>query len=212
MASFAIIHGGGDSASSWDLVQDALRARGHHPIAVDLPTDRPGVTWASCADTVAAAARGHAPVIVVAHSLGGFVAPLVCDRVLVSQLVLVAAMIPQPNSAAEGYWGRAGYPAADFTEDSFYHDLTQDAIARAKRAERAQEESLMSEPHPMREWPKVRTRYLLCRDDRVFPADVTRVWVRSQLHITPDEIPGGHCIYLARPAELAERLHQYASS
>jgi hypothetical protein len=52
----------------------------------------------------------------------------------------------------------------------------------------------------------VPTRYLLCRDDRLFPAAWTRRVVRERLGIAPDEIGGGHCPALSRPQELADRL------
>ena len=44
------------------------------------------------------------------------------------------------------------------------------------------------------------------RDDRFFDADWTRRMVRDRLGIEADEIDGGHCVYLSRPAELAARL------
>ena len=33
--------------------------------------------------------------------------------------------------------------------------------------------------------------------------------MRERLGITPDEIDGGHCPFLSRPKELAERLEAY---
>ena len=59
-------------------------------------------------------------------------------------------------------------------------------------------------------WPKVPTRILLCRDDRLFPADWLRGDVQKRLGIEPDEIDGGHCVALSRPAELAQRLLAFA--
>jgi len=67
----------------------------------------------------------------------------------------------------------------------------------------------MLEPWPLDAWPDVPTRYLLCRDDRMFPAEWTRRVVRERLGISPDEIDGGHCPFLSRPKELAERLAAY---
>ena len=54
------------------------------------------------------------------------------------------------------------------------------------------------------------TRFLLCRDDRFFPAEFQRRVVADRLGITPDEMDGGHLPALARPKELAERLVAYA--
>jgi hypothetical protein len=55
----------------------------------------------------------------------------------------------------------------------------------------------------------VPTRFLLCRDDRFFPADFQRRVVRDRLGIVPDEMDGGHLPALARPRELVRRLEAY---
>jgi pimeloyl-ACP methyl ester carboxylesterase len=67
----------------------------------------------------------------------------------------------------------------------------------------------MQEPWPLDAWPDVPTRFLLCRDDRFFPASFLRRVARERLGITPDEIDGGHCVALSRPVELADRLEAY---
>ncbi len=53
------------------------------------------------------------------------------------------------------------------------------------------------------------TRFLLCRDDRFFPAEFQRRVVRERLGIEPDEMDGGHLPALAHPDELVERLEAY---
>jgi hypothetical protein len=57
----------------------------------------------------------------------------------------------------------------------------------------------------------VATRFLLCRDDRVFHAEFMRRLARNRLGITADEIDGGHTPALSRPRELAERLEEFRS-
>jgi pimeloyl-ACP methyl ester carboxylesterase len=209
MATIAIVHGGADSASSWGPVVLQLRELDHTPIAVDLPIEDPTASWPQYADAVAASVRGRSDIVVVAHSLGGFTAPLVCERMPVRQLILVAAMVPVPGALAESYWSDAGYGDIEFDEQTFFHDLSPEAIVRAKRAERAQEGKPMSDPWPLEAWPNVPTRYLLGRNDRAFPAAVTRRIVRERLGIEADEIDTGHLPYLARPVELAKRIHEY---
>lgn len=53
------------------------------------------------------------------------------------------------------------------------------------------------------------TRFLLCRDDRFFPAEFMRRVVKDRLGITPDEMDSGHLPALAKPMELVERLEVY---
>lgn len=77
-------------------------------------------------------------------------------------------------------------------------------------ADRAQSEVRLSEPSPLRAWPDVPTRVLLCRDDRLLPPAFVRRVARERLGVVPDEIPGGHTPALSRPRELAERLEAYA--
>ena len=66
-----------------------------------------------------------------------------------------------------------------------------------------------ADPWPLDAWPDVPTRFLLCRDDRFFPADFQRRVVRERLGFEPDEMDGGHLPALARPDELAQRLLAY---
>ncbi len=60
-------------------------------------------------------------------------------------------------------------------------------------------------------WPDVSTRFLLCRDDRLFPAAFQRRVVADRLGIVPDEMPGGHLPALAHPDTLVTRLEAYRS-
>ena len=54
------------------------------------------------------------------------------------------------------------------------------------------------------------TRYLLCRNDRLFPASWVRRVVRDRLHLTPDEIDSGHTPALSHPHELVGQLARYS--
>jgi pimeloyl-ACP methyl ester carboxylesterase len=72
---------------------------------------------------------------------------------------------------------------------------------------RDQTSTLFEEPWPLSAWPDVPTRFLLCREDRFFPAVWLRALVRERLGIEPGEVPGGHCAYLSQPAALAAALH-----
>jgi pimeloyl-ACP methyl ester carboxylesterase len=182
----------------------------------------PGLT--EYADTVIDAIGDRTDLALVAQSFGGFTAPLVCERVPVDQMVLLAAMIPAPGEAPDDYWANTQYAASGVakggkdTDDpeaatiaTFYHDVPADLAAEALRRGRHQSEARMKEPSPLKEWPDVPTKVLLCRDDRLFPAKWLRRVVKERLGITPDEIDGGHCIALSRPQELADRLLGYVS-
>src|ERR671919_1188331 len=100
--TFALIHGARDGAWYWHLLVAELRQRGHDAVAMDLPSDDDAAGLTEYADAVVAAVGDHFGLVVVGQSFGGFTAPLVCDRVPVELLVLVAGMIPAPRDAAPG--------------------------------------------------------------------------------------------------------------
>jgi pimeloyl-ACP methyl ester carboxylesterase len=211
VATFALIHGGGGSAWDWHLVAPELLARRHDVAPVDLPSEDESAGWSEYADAVVDVIGGRRDVIVVGHSLGAFTAPLVCERIPVDLLVLLAGMIPAPGELFDDWWTNAGYAESGF-DDVFYHDVPADLAAEATRRERGESSKALREPWPLSRWPETPTKYLLCRDDRMFAAAWARRHARERLGIEADEMDGGHYITLSRPIELAERLDAYAAS
>jgi pimeloyl-ACP methyl ester carboxylesterase len=180
-------------------------------VAVDLPCDRESAGWSAYADAVVDAVADRSEVVVVGHSLGGFTAPLVCARWPVDLLVLVAGMVPAPGERFDDWWTSVGYEESGL-DDVFYHDVPPRLAAEARRRERSEDARALREPWPLDSWPATPTRYLLCRDDRLFTAAWARRHARVRLGVDVDEIDGGHYVMLGRPRELAERLHAYAVS
>src|SRR4051812_1386404 len=97
--TFILIPGAGGNGWYWHLVTPMLQQRGHEAVPVSLPAGDDGAGLSEYADAVVRAVDNRAPrrVVLVAQSLAGFTAPLVCERVPVALLVLVNAMIPNPN-------------------------------------------------------------------------------------------------------------------
>ena len=216
MSTFVLIHGAGDVGWYWHLVEAELRGRGHDAVAPDLPCDDDAAGLPEYADAVVEAIGDRTDLVVVAQSLGGFTAPLVCDRVPVKLLILVAPMIPAPKEAPADYWAntRYGEEVQERYEDDialFYQDVPPELASEALRRSRRQSETRLAEPSPLAAWPDVPTRVLICRADRLFPAAFVRRVTRERLGIAPDEIDGGHTPALSRPKELAERLEAYAA-
>src|SRR5262245_32332993 len=211
--TYVLIHGAADSGWYWHLVDRELRERGHGVVVMDLPVDDDEAGLSEYADVVVEAIGGRRNLVVVAQSFGGYVAPIVCDRVAVSLLVLVAGMIPSPGESADEMFGHTGYTQAPQEDTSdgavFYHDVPERLAAEAIARGRRQSPTPGREPWPLPAWPDVGTRYLLCRDDRLFPPQWVRRVVRDRLGIRPDEIDSGHCPALSRPDELTTRLETY---
>lgn len=210
MATFGLIHGGGGSSWDWHLVVPELRELGHEAVAVDLPNEDESAGWAEYVDTVAEALHGHRDLVIVGHSLGGFTAPLVCDRMNADLLVLVAAMIPAPGETFGDWWSNTGYQESD-QDDVFFHDVSPALAAEAQRRERGEDSRALQQPWPLTAWPDTPTRYLLCRDDRMFPPAWARTHAHERLGIESDEIDGGHYVSLANPDGLADRLARYVA-
>ena len=212
-ATFAFIHGAGDVGWYWHLVAADLRERGHDVVAPDLPVEDDGAGLSEYADAVVDAIGDRGDLVVVAQSFGGYVAPIVCDRVPAKLLVLVAGMVPAPGESAEEMFANTGWQPEDRGDSStvavFYHDVSPALAAEAMSRGRDQSDTPGKEPWPLPGWPDVPTRYLLCRNDRFFPPTWVRRVVRDRLDITPDEIDSGHCPALSRPHELADRLETY---
>ena len=213
MATYALIHGAGDVGWFWHLVGAELQDRGHDVVAPDLPCEDDSAGLSEYADAVLDAIGDPDELIVVAQSFGGFTAPLVCDRAPVELLVLVAGMIPSPGETPGDWWANTGYEHQGREGDDeiaiFYHDVPPELAAEALKRGRVQSDTPTREPWPLAAWPDVPTRFVLCRDDRLFPANFLRRVVTERLGITPDEMDGGHCVALSRPKELAERLEAY---
>ncbi|HZB97775.1 MAG TPA: alpha/beta hydrolase [Candidatus Sulfotelmatobacter sp.] len=211
MSTYLLLHGAGSSSWYWYRVTPELQERGHEVFAVDLPCDDDAAGLAEYADAAIRAVGNPKELIVVAQSLAGFTAPLLCGRLRVILLVLINAMVPVPGETAGQWWANTGhvFPEPFDPVEVFLHDVTPEIAAESANHVRRQSDSIFEQPWPLAAWPQVPTRYLLCRDDRLFSADFQRKVAHERLGITPDEMPGGHLPALAHPRELVRRLEAY---
>jgi pimeloyl-ACP methyl ester carboxylesterase len=224
MATFALIHGAGDVGWYWHLVETELRRHGHDVVAPDLPCDDDAAGLDDYAAAVVDAIGGRGDLVVVGQSYGGFTAPLVASRVPVDMLVLVAGMVPAPGESPADWWANTGHREAvrvqarrdggltgsDDPFVAFYHDVPRTLAEEALSKERGESNTAYNTPWPLTAWPDVPTRFVLCTEDRVFPAGFMRGVVTDRLGIAPDEIASGHCVALSRPKELADLLQGHS--
>ncbi|HEX3648978.1 MAG TPA: alpha/beta hydrolase [Pseudonocardiaceae bacterium] len=215
MATFVFVHGAGDTGWYWHLTEAELRARGHHTIAPDLPCDNASASLDDYAAAVVDVAANQEDLVLVSQSYGSFTATLAASRLPTRLLVLVAGMIPRPGETPGQWWTETGYqPAADDDPLITYcngvpRPLAEEALRRGGRGESS---VVWDTPWPLRAWPDVPTRLVVCRDDNFFPADFLRRVARERLGIVPDEIPGCHCVALSHPKELGDLLDGYVSN
>jgi pimeloyl-ACP methyl ester carboxylesterase len=223
MATFALIHGAGDVGWYWHLVEPVLRRHGHDVVAPDLPCGDPTATLLDFADTVVEAIGDRRNLIVVGQSYGGFTAPLVADRLPVDLVVFIAGMVPAPGEKPADWWANTGYAKAveeqarhdggltgsDDPFVAFYHDVPRTLAEEALSKERSESEAAFNNPWPLDSLPAVPTRFVVCTEDRFFPAPFMRRVAAERLGIDPDEIAAGHCVALSQPHHLGNLLDSY---
>ncbi|MGJ0385945.1 alpha/beta fold hydrolase [Paenarthrobacter nicotinovorans] len=209
MTTFVLVHGGGSTAWDWHLVGPLLEAAGHDVVAVDLPIEDVDARLEDYARAVTAAV-GKAPhTIVVGHSLGGFTAPLVCEKLHSNGLVYLSAMIPMPGETFGEWWTKTGHDRETIPDEPYFNLVPAELVQQATDRERDQQGAWMSDPWPGKH-PSVPTLGILCRDDLLFPASFMSRQIRDRLGIEPVEIPGGHYATLSHPGAVAGALVDFA--
>jgi len=224
MATYALVHGAGDTGWYWHLTEAELQARGHHTIAPDLPCDNDTASLDDYAAVVTDAVAGRQDLVIVGQSYGAFTATLAASRLPARLLVLVAGMIPAPGERPGQWWTNTGYREAaehqasidggktghDDPLISFYNGVARPlALEALRRGERGESSTVSDTRWPLNAWPNVRTMFILCKDDQFFPAAYMRRLARERLGIIPDEVPGCHCVALSHPKELSDLLVSY---
>jgi pimeloyl-ACP methyl ester carboxylesterase len=219
MTAFALVHGGWHGGWCWRPLRAELAARGHSTVAPDLPITDPAAGAVAYADAVLASLPAE-PVVLVAHSLAGLIASLVAAAAPVRRVVYLAAMLPEPGRSVDDRaragqrMTRRGIGRAQTVNDdgstSFRPDGAVELLYPDSQPERAgwavarlrrQHWRITAEPSPVPAQVAAPTTYVLCTDDRIIDVDWARAAVSDLV-----ELPGDHCPFLARPAELADLL------
>jgi pimeloyl-ACP methyl ester carboxylesterase len=219
MASFVLVPGAGGMAWYWHRVVPLIRVAGHEAVAIELPGEDRRSGLAVYADIVINAIVERSDVILVAQSLAGFTAPLVCTRASVRVLVFVNAMIPKPGETAGAWWDatgavaarekaatRRGYATEFDAATYFLHDVPQDVLRAGPEQQREEADTVFGEPCRFEHWPDIPIHIVAGRDDRYFPIEFQRRVARERLGKEVEEIPGGHLVALSNPKGLTERL------
>jgi pimeloyl-ACP methyl ester carboxylesterase len=216
---FILIPGAGGMAWYWHRIVPLLEKAQHEAIAIDLPADDPASGLTDYADVVVGAIGARTDVVLVAQSLGGFIAPLVCARTRVRMLILVNAMIPSPGETAGAWWQNTrsadsrvttaqsrGYNTTFDVATYFLHDVPEAVLRTGPARPRDQAESIFEEPCRFERWPGIPIHVIASADDRFFPLEFQQRLARERLGKETHVLPGGHLAALARPEELAEEL------
>jgi pimeloyl-ACP methyl ester carboxylesterase len=218
MSTFVLIPGAGGVAWYWHRVVPVLEAAGHTAIAVDLPGDDDTAGLAEYTELVIDAIDGRTGVALVAQSLGGFTAPMVCEAVPVESVTFVNAMIPLPREKPGEWWDNTGATEAraaaadvggygDFDPVTYFlHDVPAAVAAEGESYQRSEADAVFASPCEFESWPSLPVRVVAGSEDRFFPVELQRRVARDRLGIDIDILPGGHLIALSQPSRLADYL------
>ena len=220
MATDVLIHGAGSDSWYWHRVRPELERHGHDVVVPDLPCDDDSAGLLEYRDAVLDSAtagtwwswrsRWAASVLpscaTTCRSTSWCWWPRWC-RVPASRRGTGGPTPVTSRRSASRTSATARPTDRDFDPVvTFLHDVPPVVVAESAEHVRPQSGTPFEQPWPLDAWPSVPTRFLLCTNDRFFPADFQRRVVRERLGIIPDEIESGHLPALSHPTELAERL------
>ena len=226
MVTFVLIHGAWHGAWCWERLAPALEEHGHAVHTADLPIGDGSATLEDYAAAVLEAipASTTGPLVVVGHSLGAMVVPLVAARRPVDHMVMLCGVVPWfdglpweegPPMAVPGATsdlrylddGASVWPTVESATTAFYEDCgPADARWAFSRLRGQNSNSLWTRPYPLDTWPPGRLVSIAATEDRMVTIEFARHAARARMGIDLVEIPGHHSPFLARPAELAGTL------
>jgi len=195
---------------------------------MDLPIEDGHATFSDYADAVLASYPTTVEdAVLVGHSLGAMVLPLVAASRPTSLLISLCGLIPnvggRPWDDAPPMGGPGAYQTETLENGScvfrtfesarftFYTDCDpQDARWAFEQLRAYNSTSLWDRPYPLRRLPDTPRAAIAALDDVAMTIEFSRAVTRPRLGVEPIEIPGAHSPFLARPAELADLLDQLA--
>ena len=230
MSTFVLVHGAWHGRWCWDRVEDGLRAAGHRTVSTDLPVDDGSATFLDYRDAVLGAWPGEGDdVVLVGHSLGAMVLPLVADLRPVAASAYVCPVVPNvdgmpwddvPEMGAERAYetvthddGSVTFESLDAAVFTFFGTCTPSDAAWAFARLRPQNSaSLWDRPYPIRTLPPGRRLVLGGRHDRaVTPAFLSAAAVR-RLGVEPVWLDCDHSPFLSDVPGLVDVLLDTATS
>ena len=226
MSVYSLVHGGQHGAWCFAPLAAELRRRGHQAIAADLPIGDPTAGAAEYARVVTDSLDGIGPeVIVVGHSMGGLVIPLVAALRPVARLVFLCGAFPEPGrshfqvkeeKAAESVgdearqvWLQPGdrhLATREAAREMFYNDCPKPLQDWALDRLQPQCRKPLTEVTPLNAWPSVPVSIINAADDRCIPPAAATATSLRLFGVAPTFVPGGHLPFLSRPELVAELL------
>jgi pimeloyl-ACP methyl ester carboxylesterase len=228
MSDILLVHGSCHGAWCWRDLIPALRALGHSPRAIDLPshgndkTPVNDVTLDSYADAVLAASTPET--VVLGHSMGGFAISAAAQKNpdAMARLIYLCAYVPAPGLTLADMRKQAPsqplMPAVRMAEDGksftldpamttalFYQDCAPQSASFATPLLCAQAVAPTTKALPDTARADAKRRsYIRCMNDATIPpayqVTMTKDWPSADVY----EMSTGHSPFFADPAGLAQ--------
>jgi pimeloyl-ACP methyl ester carboxylesterase len=230
MSTFVLVHGAWHGAWCWERLERPLLAQGHEVVTVDLPVADGTATFVDYRDAVLAnwPDGPHRDVILVGHSLGAMVVPLVADQRSVLISVFLCPVVPNvagmpwddaPEMGAPGAYatvshddGSVSFESLEEAVFTFYDDCSADDAAWAFQRLRPQNSgSLWDRPYPLDQLPPGRRIVVAGQHDRAISPEFLRAVCRPRLGTDPVMLDADHSPFLSATGELAALLSSIAN-
>jgi len=208
------VHGAWADGSGWSKQIAPLQADGYNVIAAQLPLTDAAQDVATVRSILAEQAG---PVLIVAHSYGGWVtSALGADAPNLAGIVFVAAfgpdegetpaafaaLDPQPPGLAALHPDAAGMlwldPAGFVTGFASGVDPAEAAVLAATQKPVAAATLLSEEPLGTPAWKSVPTWYLVAEEDQIIPAEAQQQFA-GRMGATTSSVKSGHLPFISHP-------------
>jgi pimeloyl-ACP methyl ester carboxylesterase len=189
MSTFVLVHGAWHGRWCWSRVEDGLRTAGHATVSMDLPIDDGSATFLDYRDAVLGVwPDDGGDVIVVGHSLGAMVVPLVAGVRPVTTSVYLCPVVPNVEGMPWDDVPEMGSPGA------FEHLRSQNST------------SLWDRPFPLEALPPGRRLVVGGLQDRAITPDFLRAAAVHRLDTDPVWLDSDHSPFLSDAAALVDLL------
>jgi pimeloyl-ACP methyl ester carboxylesterase len=228
MTTFALVHGAWHGDWCWGAVPEGLAAKGHKAVCTSYPCDDPGAGWSEYKGAVLADLDEiDDEIVLVGHSLGGCVVPLVAAERDVMRIVLLCSFPPAPGESLDdavanapqltedraAIWrssrdalDRHVWPDFESAAYAMYHDCDPGEARKAFDRLRPQAHTPFAEAWPLDGWPDVPVASIVCTEDRMGNPMLLAKVARETFGVEAIQLPGSHSPFLSHPDALVQVL------
>lgn len=234
MKTYILVHGAWHGAWSYQSVKQILEDAGANVITFDLPghgssskTDAPATLQSYVQKVREEIEKVNTPVVLVGHSLAGFIVTQVAEELpqKVGKLVFVAAMIPHDGKSIYDILsqdtGSQLLANLVLSHDKSWATVTEQALRKVVYNGATEEQIARAVPNLVRQstqpffvavatsdkaFGRVPKAYIVCEKDRILSAGAQHHLIKTVGITEYYSIPTGHVPHVENPRALAAAL------